>query len=249
MTVKSALRVLQIFELLAQYPDGLTVKEMSDQLGWPQSSTFNLIKTLYNQSYLSQSSSKKYKLGANLIQLGSKALDSFDFVTDSQPYLQELMNQVEETVFMAVLSEDKVIYVNKFEFERSIRTSAYIGMQRPIYCTGLGKAFLTFLPFHEREEMLNKIELKAITPKTITDRQALEEQLSKSFEMGYTIDDEENEEGLLCMAAPVYDVSKKIKAAISVAGPKERMLLHNDNIVSSLLVTAEKISARMGYSK
>jgi DNA-binding IclR family transcriptional regulator len=249
LTVKSALRVLKIFELLAQYPDGLTVKEMSDKLGWPQSSTFNLIQTLYNQSYLSQSASKKYKLGANLIQLGSKALDSFDFVTESQPYLQELMNTVEETVFMAVLSEDKVVYVNKFEFERSIRTSAYIGMQRPVYCTGLGKAFLTFLPFREREEILSKIELKAITPKTITNRQALEMQLSEFFELGYTFEEEENEEGLLCIAAPVYDVSKRIKAAVSVAGPKERMLMHKDRIVSNLLVTTERISARMGYGK
>jgi DNA-binding IclR family transcriptional regulator len=249
LTVKSALRVLKIFELLAQYPNGLTVKEMSEKLGWPQSSTFNLIQTLYNQSYLSQSSSKKYKLGANLIQLGSKALDSFDFVTDSQPYLQELMNTVEETVFMAVLSEDKVIYVNKFEFERSIRTSAYIGMQRPVYCTGLGKAFLTFLPIREREEILSKIELKAITPKTITDRHALELQLSEFFKLGYTFEEEENEEGLLCIAAPVFDVSKRVKAAVSVAGPKERMLIHKDQIVSDLLITTERISARMGYSK
>ncbi|WP_027416734.1 IclR family transcriptional regulator [Aneurinibacillus terranovensis] len=249
MSVKSAVRVLEIFELLAGHPNGLTVKEISEALSFPQSSTFHLVQTLFSNDYISQTIMKRYKLGPKLIQLGTRASDSLDLHSDAQPHLEKLMNEVQETVFMAVLSGEEIVYVSKFDNYRSIRTSAQIGSRKPLYCTGLGKAFLTFLPGKERKQLLEHAELKAVTAKTITDRSVLEEQLKQFAKNGYAIDDEESEEGLFCLSAPIFNAAGRMTAAISVAGPKERITSRKQEIVHHLLHAAASVSRSIGYNR
>lgn len=246
MSVKSAKRVLEIFELLAQESRGLTIKEISESLYVPQSSTSNLIRTLLENDYLSQDALKRYRLGPKLIQIGAYARESLDIHSQATPFLRELMEQVEETVFLAVLSGKEIVYIAKIDSNRSIRTSAQPGFRRPLYCTGLGKAFLAFLDEEERNKVLDNIEFKALTEKTITNRNVLEEKLDSYRKLGYAIDNEESEEGLYCIAAPVFGVDNKIAAAISVAGPKERMMARKDLIVQRLMETTKKISESFG---
>ncbi len=248
MSVKSAERVLRVFELLARHPEGLTVKEISSSLAFPQSSTFNLVTTLHEEGYVNQDQLKRYKLGPKLIQIGTAAMDSLDISAEGKPYLKKLMKDVQETVFMALLSDGELIYVVKIDNNRSIRTTAQLGKRKPLYCTGLGKAFLAFLPLERRKELLQGIELVPITDSTITNKEMLEQNLDSFVESGYSIDDEENEEGLFCLAAPVYGASGIMEAAISVAGPKERMLKHKNMIVEKLLSTSKKISGIAGYT-
>lgn len=247
MSVKSAERALRIFELLAQHQSGLTVKEISEALSYPQSSTVNLVGTLYEEGYLQQYPGKRYRLGAKLIQLGTLAMESLDVAAVSRPYLASLMEEVEETVFMAIISGSDLVYVAKIDNNRSIRTSAQTGGRKPLYCTGLGKAFLAFMPRPDCKALLDTMELIPITPATITDRTRLEAELEAFRQQGYSIDNEENEEGLYCLAAPVFGADGRIQSAISTAGPKERMLRRKDFIVEKLLLTAGQISRRLGY--
>lgn len=247
MSVKSAERVLRVLELLAQHPKGLTIKEISKILSFPQSSTSGLIETLYTNSYLTADDFRKYKLGPKLIQLGSAAKDSLDLYAQGAPFLKELMEGVQETIFMAILDQSELAYIAKINSNRSIRTTAEPGKSKPLYCTGLGKAFLTFLPEDRKIEILHNLRLAPITDKTITNKEELLQQLEWFAEQGYAIDDEENEEGLYCLAAPVYGADQTIEAAVSVAGPKERMLKQKEMIVEKLLDTAGKISASIGY--
>ncbi|MEH7251864.1 IclR family transcriptional regulator [Neobacillus niacini] len=247
MSVKSAERVLKVFDLLAQYPAGLTIKEISGKLSFPQSSTSALIETLYSNGYLTADHFRRYKLGPKLIQLGSAAKDSIDLYGQGLPFLKELMEEVRETVFMAILDQSELAYIAKINSNRSIRTTAEPGKSKPLYCTGLGKAFLTFLPENRTSEILQDLSLRPITDKTITKKEDLLQQLKSFAELGYAIDDEENEEGLYCLAAPVYGVDQTIQAAISVAGPKERMLKQKVMVVKKLLDTARKISGTIGY--
>src|SRR5690348_1847 len=130
MSVKSAERVLRVIELLAVYKHGLSIKEISEELSFPQSSTSNLIATLYNEGYLTQDSLKRYKLGPKLIQIGTIAMESLDISSQGQPYLKKLMEDVQETVFMAVLSEGELVYVAKIDNNRSIRTTAQPGYRK-----------------------------------------------------------------------------------------------------------------------
>ena len=134
--VKSAERVLMVFDLLAQHPKGLTIKEISSILSFPQSSTSGLIETLYTNSYLTVDDFPKYKLGTKLIQLGGAAKDSLDISVQGSPFLKELMEGVQETVFMAILDQFELAYIAKINSNRSIRTTAEPGKSKPLYCTG-----------------------------------------------------------------------------------------------------------------
>ena len=247
MSVKSAERVLRVFELLSLYPEGLTIKEISEALSIPQSSTSGLIETLLTNRYLTADAFRKYNLGPKLVQLGNIAMDSLDISSQGTPYLKQLMEEVQETVFMAMLEDSELVYLVKLSSNRSIRTTAEPGKSKPLYCTGLGKAFLSFLPPNKKEEMISQLKLEPITQKTITNKESLLQQLELFAQQGYSIDDEENEEGLYCLAAPVYGVNHTIQAAISVAGPKERMLKQREIILEKLLETSIKISNSLGY--
>lgn len=247
MSVKSALRVLNIFECLSETREGMTIKEISEALSMPQSSTFNLVQTLHEQGYLSQTSMKKYKLGPKLIHIGTTAMESLDLYGEGTGPLSNLMKKVQETVFMATLSGDELVYIHKINSNRSIQTSAQMGYRKPLYCTGLGKSFLSFLSKEERNRILDQVELRPITDKTVIDRQQLEELLDHYGKQGYSVDDGENEEGLYCVAAPVFDASGKVTAAISVAGPRERMYSRKDVIAEEVKKTAQAISTNIGY--
>jgi DNA-binding IclR family transcriptional regulator len=249
LSVKSAKRVLEIFELLAQKGHGLTIKEVSEGLSVPQSSTSGLMKTLLDEGYLSQDTLKRYFLGPKLIQIGAHARESLNIHSIGMPYLQDLMDRVEETVFLAVLSGDEIVYIAKIDSNRSIRTSAQPGYRRPLYCTGLGKAFLTFLNEADRNRILEHTEFKSLTEHTITDRITMDEYIKHYQKLGYAIDDEESEEGLFCLAAPIFGVEGEMEAAISVAGPKGRVQPRKELIVPILLETASKISRSMGFQK
>jgi DNA-binding IclR family transcriptional regulator len=246
MSVKSAERVLQIFELLAHNPEGLTIKEISEKLSFPQSSTSNLMATLLKQGYLGVDAAKKFKLGAKLVHIGTMAMENLDISLQAKPYLEKLMQSVQETVFMATLSGEDLVYLFKINSNRSIRTTAQTGYSKPLYCTGLGKTFLANMPEEERNRILDSIELVPITAKTITDKETLAKELYQYSLIGYTIDDEENEEGLYCVAAPIFGADQRIQAAISVAGPKERMLAQKEMVVERVLWTSRKISESMG---
>ena len=247
MGVKSAERVLEIFELLKEYPEGLTLKEIGDSLEYAASSTFNLVKTLSERGYLLENDRKRYALGAKLIQLGAYASSYLDLNKIAAPILQRMMETLRETVFMAVLSDEDIVYVAKVDNYRSITTNARLGGRKPIYCTGLGKAFLTFMPEEQRVALIERLKFTPITGHTITKKEELYEQIETFQKLGYAIDNEEIEVGLWCAAAPVFNSNGEIEATVSVAGPTERMKGNKEMIVELLLQSTKEISEKLGY--
>lgn len=247
MGVKSAERVLEIFELLKDYPDGLTSKEIGEVLGYAASSTFGLVRTLAEQGYLLEGENKRYTLGAKLIQLGAYASSYLDLNKIAAPVLKRLMETLKETVFMAVLSDDEIVYVAKVDNYRSISTNARLGGRKPIYCTGLGKAFLSFMDETQSEELIEHIKFVPITEHTITKKEDLFAQIAQFRKQGYAVDSEEIEVGLWCAAAPVFNSNGEMEAAVSVSGPTERMKGNKDMIISLLLEATKEISEKLGY--
>lgn len=249
MAVKSAERVFRIFELLEQSPEGLTNKEVSSLLGFAPSSTLALLQTMEENGYLLVDEQKRYYLGGRLMSLGALAASRIDLNKIGTPYLLKLMQTVEETCFLGVLSGDEIIYIAKENCERTITTNASIGSRKPVYCTGLGKAFLTFLPEKESTEIIDRIELKPFTEHTITDKAKLKEEIAEYRAQGYAVDDQEIEQGLWCMAVPIYDNTGHMKAAISVSGLKQRMVEKKELLINEMLKTARNLSRDLGYYK
>lgn len=247
MAVKSAERVLQILELLEGSPSGMTNKEISQRLGFAPSSTLGILQTMLDHGFLMADEGKRYSLGGKLVRLGDIAASRFDIGKIAGPYLRRLMNTLEETCFLAVLSGDEIVYIAKEWCEQTINTNANIGSRKPVYCTGLGKAFLAFLPRQESSEIIAQIEFEGYTKKTVRNKEELGKQLEQFRKQGYSIDNEEIEEGLWCIAVPVYDGSRRMVAAISVSGPIDRMLSKKDRLTRELLETSRKLSGQLGY--
>lgn len=144
MAVKSAERVFRIFELLEQSPEGLTNKEVSSLLGFAPSSTLALLQTMEENGYLSADEQKRYYLGGRLMSLGAVAASRIDLNKIGTPYLKKLMQTVEETCFLGVLSGDEIVYIAKENCERTITTNASIGSRNLYTVQDLEKHFLRF---------------------------------------------------------------------------------------------------------
>ena len=224
MSVKSAERVLEIFNLLAENPMGLTCKEISQKLGYAASSTFELLKTLEENNYLLVNENKKYFLGMMLIRLGNIVSENLDLKKIIKPHLLEIMNTFLETTFLGMITENNIIYIDKVQSNQTVSTNANIGSIKPAYCTGLGKIILANMKEDKLNQLLNTIKFEKYKKK------------------GYAIDNEEIEEGLWCLAVPIYDSSFEVKMAISISGPKERMLSKKEKIKEFMLKKSKEIS-------
>ena len=191
--------------------------------------------------------SKKLRLGVKAVELGMAALSSIDVVRIAPQYLQDLVESTLETVFLAVADGDAMVYVYKEEGPQAIKMSSQLGSRRPIYCTALGKSYMSALPDDARSLLLGKLTLKRYTANTITDVAALEAEVLLTKERGYAIDRVEVEEGVACCGAALRDHRGLPVAAISVAGPADRILPQEDTIGPLVARTASVISKRLGF--
>lgn len=249
MGVKSAERVLKIFDLLAEQINGLTCKEISQKLGYAPSSTFELLQTLYENGYILLTENKKYLLGTRLIRLGNIVNENLDIKNLIKPHLNDIMNILFETTFLGMLSKDKIVYIDKIQSSHTIATNAEIGSLKPSYCTGLGKIILAYMHEEKLNRILEEIEMIKYTKNTIVDKEVFRWKLKEYRKLGYAIDDEEIEEGLWCLSVPIFDSSGEVKLAISVSGPKDRMLSKEILIKKTLLRKSKEISLFLGYIK
>lgn len=162
--------------------------------------------------------------------------------------MKKIVEKVNETIFLAIMSDKEVVYIDRVDSFRSMWTNVRIGSRKPLHCTALGKAFLTFSNYEKSKEIINQINLVPHTKNTITDKDMLIEELNKFKSLGYTVDDEELVEGMLCISVPIYDYKKDVVAALSVSGPKERILQNEEIIINSLLSASNEISMKIGFN-
>jgi DNA-binding IclR family transcriptional regulator len=175
------------------------------------------------------------------------ALTSLEVTRVAPPHLRALADQTRETVNLAVVDGDAVVYIHKEEGTLAVKMSAQLGARRPLHCTALGKAYLAALPSRELEARLTGLDLARFTTATITDPAALEAELDRVRERGYAVDAEEVEEGVYCLGAAVRDHRQLPVAAISIAGPAYRVRARADQLGVLVAETAAAISRRLGH--
>ncbi|MDK7860773.1 IclR family transcriptional regulator [Staphylococcus lugdunensis] len=246
--VKSAQRVFDILNLLHLQQHPLSEKEIGQALQIPASSLFNLLKTMVEANYIRKDYQNKYLLGSKLISLGNRAREDLDLYNESLSYIKHLSDEFNETIFLAYPQGYEMIYLTKIDSHRSIRTAAQPGANKPIYTTGLGKACLYMYDKKLLDCLFLDIEFEQVTPYTVKNYEMLKVQLRRFKAQGYAIDDEENELGLYCIAAPILNDAGHVIGAISCAGPKER-IQHNDLIPQKIKQNAYFISRAMGLTR
>ena len=247
--VQSVARALTMVSCFANDAE-LGISEIAERMDLSKSTTYGLINTLTVFGYLEQTESKKYRLGLKLFELGNLVQSRMDIRMEAKPYCQLLADKYRTTVHLATFSEDEIIYIDKVDNNSSVVVYSQIGKRAPMYCTGVGKAILAFLPEEYVEKYVASTSLLPVTEHTITTREKLLEELSKIRERGYAADDEEIEPGLHCIAAPIFNHKRQPRMAISLSFPYGRIWdLDWEQAVQDVRYYARQISERVGYTE
>lgn len=247
--VQSLDRTLDIIELLCTEKEGLGVTEIGLRLGLHKSTVHRLINTLEKRGYIEKASRTNiYKLGLKFIEVGSLFLNKLELKTEAFPYLRKLAQRTGQTVHLAILSDREAIYIDKVDVLNSIRMYSQIGRRVPLHCTAIGKILISGMEGQELYEFIGRIKLSRSTSRSILNREDLLKELAVIRQRGWALDNEEHEEGIRCIAAPVLDYTGKIIAAVSISGHKDIILMDRDEETACYVMeTAREISVRMGY--
>ncbi len=217
--VQSVDRVFGLLEHLADGGGSLSLSELAARSHLPMPTIHRLIRSLVNQGYVRQETSKRYALGPRLIRLGesaSRMLGSW-----AMPYLVELVDTYGETTNMAMLEGDACVYVAQVPSPRAMRMFTEVGRFVMPHCTGVGKAILSTLPDPDVRALLSRTGMPPRTEHTITSPDAMVAALGAVRKQGYAVDDGEQELGVRCVAVPIRGLP--FRAALSVSGPSSRV--------------------------
>ncbi len=220
--LRSVSRALRSLELIADAGE-LGVSELGRRLGVHKATASRLAATLAERGLVERDpDTERYRLGFGLIRLAGAAMAGLDLVRTARPVLEDLADRTRETVNLGVLSGDDVIYVDQATGARSIVSVSWVGRRTPLHCTAAGKVLLAFGADADRERLLSR-PLARETARTIVDVDALESQLRHVRSRGYAETQEELEDGLNAVAAPVRQADGTVAAALSVSGPAFRV--------------------------
>ncbi len=243
----SADRVISVLEFLAQTKRGFSVSEISRNLVLPKSSTFLILATLVNRGYLQKNAeSGKYYFGVNLVKLSRKVLENLDLRDVAKPFLNSLMKKTGLTVHLAVLADNQAVLIDRACPRGGSVGADWIGRTLDINCTGVGKALVAFLSEEQFNQLTRAKTFARHNENTIVTLRGLKRELARVRELGYALDDEEDEIGLRCIGTPIFDAEQMTVGAVSVAGTTDDIPLDRvQNLASTLTQTAAEISLRL----
>lgn len=214
---------MKILDALAAMKQGQGTSEIARLTNMNKATVFKLLETLQLIGFVEKSTpDSRYKLGPGLIRFAYNSLQQLDIVSLSAPYLEQLNKDTNETIHLAVLNEQSLIYVAKLESTQAVRTVSRIGRQTPLYCTGMGKAMLSTFSDEKLAQYVATTTFLKNTPTTITDKIQFMAEINKIRVAGYAFDDGENEEDIRCIAVPLT-VNTRLLGAISLSAPKYRI--------------------------
>lgn len=227
--IQVADRLFGAMELLAENGDA-GVMEVSTALGLNKSTAHRVLNSLIYMGYARQNEETgRYEPSLKVVDLANKVMKHVDIVQVVRPYLRRLMELTDETVHFVERDGADAVYIDKVEsYRNGIQMVSRIGSRIPLYCSGVGKAMAAELDEHEVEEIWNRSRILPLTPYTITDFEAFRRELSEIRERGYALDNEENENGVRCIAVSLKDYTGRVKYAFSISAPVSRM--DNDRI-------------------
>jgi DNA-binding IclR family transcriptional regulator len=248
--VSSVTRTMAILEVLGK-SDLLSLTEIAAACGLHKSTTFRFLQTLLQLGYVFRDEpSDCYGLSLKLNALVGIRSGSQDILRYAASSLESLSRETGETVHLAVLEDGALVYLRKIESKRVLRVVTMVssvGGGAPMYCTGLGKAVLAFFPLPDQERYIARQVFTRYTAATITNGPDLLAELARIREQGYAFDRQEHEEGVVCVAAPIFTSALLPIGAISVAGPSIRMEEGELTRYTGLIrEAAREISARLG---
>ncbi len=241
-------RAFDILELISRERRGLALSEISSSVSLPRSTAYRLLASLQGRGYIEKDPvSNLYRLGLAFIELSSGLLHNLELKTEAESCLRRLSQQLDTTVFLAVRQDKEVVYYDKVERYSDIRRYRIVGQRRPLYCTSLGKALLSGLDNDDIKELMGCGQFRTFTANTISNVTDLLKDIDLVKKRGWSLDNEEDQVGMMCVGAPVFDYRHSVIAAVSASWELDKGKdLDLDKTASLVAQTATEISRRMG---
>jgi IclR family KDG regulon transcriptional repressor len=242
-------RALSIIDALTKVREDASLAELAERVKLHKSTAHRLLSILERHRIVERDSETgRYRLGLRLFELGTIAMDRFNIRDRARPYLERLLEEVNETVHLCALDAGEILYLDKIEPARSVRMASRIGHRKPVHCTAVGKAILAHLPEAEQDSILQIHGLPRLTPKTITTPAELKAEFKPIRERGYALDNEETEAGLRCIGAVILDHSGRPAAAVSVSAPSFRLTMDKvPDLAGPVVRVARALSEELGF--
>jgi DNA-binding IclR family transcriptional regulator len=250
-SVPSLERALAILEVLADSKVGLSLSELARKAKIPKSSTHCLVLTLQRHGYLfREDTTGRLTFGLQLFRLADKGIQGLKLCDQAAPRLRELMKRTQLTVHMGILENYEVVLAFKCDVPGKTRVASWIGKRMCLHSTGLGKALMAYLPGQEVERIIEEYGLPRHNENTLCSRKRLKEDLVRTVQRGYALDDEEDELGSRCIGAPVFGFDSRLVASISVAGTTDEITFKKlRELAEQVKHTAMEISAAIGHDR
>ena len=227
-------------------PPGLTLAACSSILGYSKPTTQRILRTLVARSFLAfDEELGVYTLGVANAQLGSEYLHRLDLRKVALPEMRSLVEHTGETAHLGIVTGRDVVYIELVDSPHPVRIFSRVGASVPAYATAIGKAILAFTGDGELEAHIPE-SFTARTDRTIHDRAELEADLRRTRERGYAIDDEENRPGIRGYAAPIFNHTEAVVAAVSIGGPADRITGDDAILGEQISASAARISRLLG---
>jgi DNA-binding IclR family transcriptional regulator len=248
--MKSTIKVFQVLETLCE-GKAAGVSELSKQLDIKPSSMHRFLSMLTKLDYVEKNTSTgKYFATLKIFQLGLSVRNKQSLISIARPYMEELGEMLNEAVNVAVFAQNNVVVIDRVQSSVTLPTNIIVGQHLPAYCTAFGKVLLAAMSAKELDRYLKAVALKPLTAQTITQPQALREELEKIAKNGYAIDNRELDDNIRCLSGPIRDESGKVVAALSFSGPTSRVkMVRLKSYIKTMTDISEQISQRLGYKK
>ncbi|MDD3947420.1 MAG: IclR family transcriptional regulator [Clostridia bacterium] len=241
-SIQSVDRIFGIIEKVAQYRYGVGISELAREVNLPKSTVHRTVTALVANNYLAKDeTSEKYKLGYRFIAVAGSYTSKLDLREIAAPYLRNMVNKLNVTGHIAIKQGDYAVYIEKLLPYSFACTYSEIGKTIELYCSALGKSLLLGLTESELVEYYRRLMPRKFTPNTL-DIISLQKELTEARATQITKDNAEHEEGVFCIATPVYDNYNKIIGALSISSHEKSLL--TDSVAREMLIESARLTAR-----
>lgn len=242
---------MELIELIAQHPDGLTIQEMVNILGHSKTSIYRIVCSLEEMGYLRKNQSTgSFSLTRKMFKIGLSTLGMTTIIEHAYDPMRRLRDKLRETVVLGTLMGTKIVILEQVIGSHHFSFILKPGMGVCLHASAPGKAFLANIEDWERDDILSKIEFTKFTNRTITNPADYLIELNRVKACGYGLDMGEELSGVRCIGAPVFNLAGKIAASIWISGPAERL---SDETIEEysreVVACANEISEKMGFMK
>lgn len=241
-------RSLDILEILSAEPFGLTLSQLSDQLDVPKNSVFRITQTLLARGYLARDGDTlAFRLTPKLLRLAPPRWGSLSLPEASREAMNLLRDATGETVQLGVQSGQEGVIIDQVEGTRALRIVVDLGLRRSLHNNAPGKLLLAHMPSAQQRKVFAEIKLPATTSRTITGKSELEKECERIVACGYSTDYAEADEGVHCIAGPIFDTNQMVVGTIWISGPAKRIPKRRFRELGEQVRTAARqISGRLG---